>query len=316
MFPLEDEPHVRSPVTKFLFVDLGVSWYPAHLTISWSEGAGSTFHRITTRSAPGTGWWEEIPFDTDLYKLYSPREKPKSDHDTAKAPSVHASKPNDQSDGSEGSDRESSGDDPLTDSIPDDDHAQFVQFRSKGSDRGQRTTEYVPYYTNDGICINPLAPPPIPPEENIPDREAASGNSAAEDFDPTFPGQEKAPSFTTEKDEVVQSEPPNDHATVTLIPAKVITPTGKPPRMVTPKAKTPVVALEKNLSELQACIGQPLPDYSEVLRRQMLARDLRLDPSLYNWMVFGIAHGTSPRDVRAPMGSRELEEDSEDPAKG
>ena len=112
MFPLEDETPIRSPMTKFLFVDLGVSWYPAHLTISWSEGAGSTFHRITTRSAPGTGWWGEIPFDADIYKLYSPREKPNSDRDAAKATSDHASEHNDQSGGSEGSDRASPCDDP------------------------------------------------------------------------------------------------------------------------------------------------------------------------------------------------------------
>ena len=121
----------------------------------------------------------------------------------------------------------------------------------------------------------------------------------------------KAEVITSER-----SEPPNGHEAVTSIPAKVITPTGTPPRMVTPKAKTSTVDLEKNLSELQACIGQPMPDYSEVLRRQMLARELRLDPSLYNWVVFGIAPGTSPHDVRAPMGSRELEEGLEDPAHG
>ena len=331
MFPLEDEPTVRSPMTKFIFVDLGVSWYPAHLTISWSEGAGSTFQRITTRSAPGTGWWEEIPFDTDLYKLYSPREKPHSDRDTGKVTPDHGLEQQDQTDGSESSDRASTCDDPPTEPIPNGDHAPFVQFQEKGSDHGRRATEYVPYYTNDGVCINPLVQIPIPPEENIPDREATSGNSASEDLDKTVPGQDQGPSFSAEKNEskvtpsrlekaeVItpeRSEPFSGHEAITLVPAKAVSPTGTPPRMVTPKAKTSTVDLEKNLYELQACIGQPLPDYSEVLRRQMLARDLRLDPSLYNWMVFGIAPGTSPHDVRAPLGSRELEEDPDDTAQG
>lgn len=70
--------------------------------------------------------------------------------------------------------------------------------------------------------------------------------------------------------------------------------------MVTASIKAPTVNLVSKLQALQACIGQPPPSCAEITHRQHLARDLRLDPSLYNWVVFGLSPGSSPRDVRAP----------------
>lgn len=55
--PTKDEIPCREPIGKWIWVDLGVFWYHAQLTISRAEGGGATFHRGKKRSAPGTGHW-------------------------------------------------------------------------------------------------------------------------------------------------------------------------------------------------------------------------------------------------------------------
>ena len=269
-----------------------------------------------------------VPFDDDLYKLYSPRVKgEEKDNQKGGETSVHESKHDGPAEGSEHSDRASTCEDSPTETAPD---AAPVEFRIKHEDHSRWTTEYAPYYTNDGVRISPPAQPPIPPADNISDRDATSGNSAAEDLKPNDPGVKDPHPIASEKDEekattprpgtakVItsdRSEPSERREELTLVSPKAISPKGTPPRMNSPTTKTSIPDLEKNLHELQACIGKPPLAYTEVPRRQMLARDLRLDPSLYNWMVVGISPGTSPRDVRAPLGSRELEEET-DPGEG
>ena len=67
--PQEDDLENRGHLGKWIFCDLWVSWYPAHLTIA-RTGRGSTFHRATTRSAHGAVRWGEVPFGHALYYEY------------------------------------------------------------------------------------------------------------------------------------------------------------------------------------------------------------------------------------------------------
>ena len=52
---------------------------------------------------------------------------------------------------------------------------------------------------------------------------------------------------------------------------------------------------------LQAYIGTPPGNNRSLVHRQMLARDLRLGPILYDWLVFGISPGASPPPI--PLGA-------------
>ena len=45
----------RGSLGKWIWVDLGASWRPAHLAIDWAEEAGIASHRIAMRSAPRAG---------------------------------------------------------------------------------------------------------------------------------------------------------------------------------------------------------------------------------------------------------------------
>ena len=67
--------------------------------------------------------------------------------------------------------------------------------------------------------------------------------------------------------------------------------------------------IDRNHQELQACAGHPHPAFTEITRRQDVARDIRPAPSLCRWIVFGVAPGTSPRDSRTPLISSELDDD-------
>ena len=55
------------------------------------------------------------------------------------------------------------------------------------------------------------------------------------------------------------------------------------------------VAAVYPLRELQSIIGTRPANVDPLLRRRAPARDLRLEPQIYNWMAFGIAPGSLPR---------------------
>ena len=78
-----------------------------------------------------------------------------------------------------------------------------------------------------------------------------------------------------------------------------------------PVATEGEATLAANLHALQACIGNPPPSAIEIAPRQHLARGLRFNPALYNWMVFWVAPGTSPRDIQPPFEGNKLEDDTE-----
>ena len=167
------------------------------------------------------------------------------------------------------------------------------------------------FYSGDDHVANP---PVAPRYENKSDRGAPSGNYAAADLDEIVSEKEGPPLVTQESEIVPEKEetPPttqgnenttNESACRTVLavaPPKAIPSTDRPPRLYSSPSETSDNDLENNLRALHACIGLPRPSYSEVLRRQHLSRDLRLDPSLCNWAVFGIAPGASPGDVRPP----------------
>ena len=65
----------RSTIAKPLetiVIDLALSCYPAHATITWSEPQ-ATYVRIATRSRPYTGHWGEVPFGHEMYGKFEPR---------------------------------------------------------------------------------------------------------------------------------------------------------------------------------------------------------------------------------------------------
>ena len=74
----------------------------------------------------------------------------------------------------------------------------------------------------------------------------------------------------------------------------------RPPPITTcarpPITAPPVVSASVDpLRELQSPIGPRPANFDAFLRRQTLARDLRLEPQLYNWLAMGKSPGSLPR---------------------
>ena len=174
-------------------------------------------------------------------------------------------------------------------------------------------------YANDDHVMKPM-PPPHSQGENK-DIDELSGNYAKEE---DIGGFNHGAVVSNPKDPTTE---PMISETAPLIadqnlPQKPInelvkTPPSKKPSIrplpFFPADGVPLpVSVDHCLQELQSCIGQPPTTFGEITRRQHLVRDLRLDPALYNWSIFGIAPGPSPRDVRAPLVSMELVDDSDD----
>ena len=87
-------------------------------------------------------------------------------------------------------------------------------------------------------------------------------------------------------------------AIVVTPPAAKKRPVRPPPLITCDPPPTQTIAHNNpdvdNLRALHAFVGTDPAKYHAIVRRQMIARDLRLGPILYNWLVFGISPGAGP----------------------
>lgn len=77
----------------------------------------------------------------------------------------------------------------------------------------------------------------------------------------------------------------------------------EPPTSTSPKATARPDS--RNLPDLQVSIGTRPNNFKATLRLRGIARDLRLDQQLYNWLAFGTATGATPPSA-APLMEEKL----------
>ena len=83
----------------------------------------------------------------------------------------------------------------------------------------------------------------------------------------------------------------------------------------TPPDSLPAVDIPTmdHLIELQSYIGTRPADVDSLLYRQPIARDLRLEPHLYNWLVLGLAPGSIPQTFPLSGGEADNSDGAQPP---
>ena len=96
--------------------------------------------------------------------------------------------------------------------------------------------------------------------------------------------------------------------------AAFVRPVRPPPKLVGCALPTPTVA-RGPFRELQETIGARPAAMESLLRRKLFARDLRIDPMMYNWLVFGVMPGAAHHPFSL-LAVRTDNSDVQDPVQG
>ena len=122
---------------------------------------------------------------------------------------------------------------------------------------------------------------------------------------------------TNDPSDLSISAPPN---VIALIPPGIrskpkIRPSRPPPIMgrALPPPATAVTPVDDPLRALQSYIGTRPANVDDRFHRKMLARDIRLEPQLYRWLVFGLSPGSVVPN--SPLSGEE-DDNSEDHQSG
>ena len=297
----KETPGIREKIE----ITAHLSWYPGWISLEWHED--QTFIRLTTRSPPSQGHWEQCDFDQGLLHRFKPLEVPPKPRDPVPVPprpsvpasSVPSSNPIITETEPQKSPRPNVK--PMRDQAneppPGDDNDLDGDLKSLVSDSDEKTSSSNEKEDDHRTIAKPPVPPVVdrspPPEKDLPPNTSEVISEPANVEDHFVSEETVVTPMQQESEPIVGPAPPPEAIATTpprgkgypAIPEFFKAAFNK--GMKAGKGMAPVPSSVIAMQNLQSTLGIPPLNETELYQRQVWAQAIpELHPSLYNWLVF------------------------------